>query len=182
MVSQFGVVHAWRMRDPSERRAIPRDEYEAIDADLAHAKALLKAALEDASDKMRGWSDLAEKASISTSIQPLVRRVADLERRLSAVAPAERNASERPLDEILADAWANADVFRLEIWDQDRFIEEMPHPDGPADIRAIAANLRAAGRAGELRLIQGDPGSADERIVAIHLLVGAAPDDARLNG
>jgi hypothetical protein len=162
------------MRDPSQRRTIPRGEYEAIEADLTHAKALLKAALEDASDKMRGWSDLAEKASISTSIQPLVRRVADLERQLGAVTPDENATVERPIDEIIADAWANADVFRLEIWDRDHFVEAIPHPDGPADLAAIAEALRSAGRMGELRLLKGEPHAAEERIVAIYLLAPTA--------
>lgn len=165
------------MRSETGKRAIPRSDYEALDADLAHAKALLKAALDDASDKMRGWSDLAEKASITTSIQPLVRRVADLERQFDAVTPDENARIVRPIDEILADAWAGADVFRLEIWDDDRFVEEIPHPDGPADLRAIAQELRAASRAGELRLMKGEPGSPAERPVAIYLLSPLTNDD-----
>lgn len=176
MVSQIVLVHASPMHGMREKRAIPLDEYEALEADLSHAKALLKAALDDASDKMRGWSDLAEKASITTSIQPLVRRVADLERQLDAVTPDENAEIERPIDDILADAWANAGVFRLEIWDDDQFVEAIPHPDGPADIKAIAEHLRAAGRAGELRLMKGEPGSPDERPMAIYLLAPA--DDA----
>jgi hypothetical protein len=169
------------MRSETGKRVIPRGEYEALDADLAHAKALLKAALDDASDKMRGWSDLAEKASITTSIQPLVRRVADLERQLGAVTPDENAETQRPIDEILADAWANADIFRLEIWDDDRFVEAIPHPDGPADLKAIAEKLRAAGRMGELRLMKGERGSPDERIVAIYLLTPKSSDDSNIS-
>jgi hypothetical protein len=80
------------MAPPERRQPISRDEFASLERDLADATARLDSALADANDVMRGWSDLAAKASYADSIGQLRSRVDHLTRRLEAVYVPEEEA------------------------------------------------------------------------------------------
>lgn len=167
------------MASTDGKHPIPRTRYDALVADLAALEAQYRAALEDGDQVMRGWSDVAAKASFASSIQPLAKQIAERRAYLTTVYADDGTAtpriSELSVDEIVAEARRNADVFRHELWEHDTRVAELPLPEGPIDPEEVAARLRAEGTAGELRVFKGAPGSPGERCVAVYLLARRQP-------
>ena len=161
------------MHRAAGQRGIRRSEYDALVADLARAEDRLRAALEDAAEDMRGWSDIAEKAAFAASIEPLSWHVAMVKSSLATVFPVDdQQFKQQEFDEFTARLKANADVFRLEVWDGGQFVREVPWEAGPCDPQAISTQIRATGVVGELRLIKGERGSPRERCLSVYPLSG----------
>jgi hypothetical protein len=128
---------------------------------------------------MRGWSDIAEKAAFAESMASLQRRVVVLKSSLEAVFPEDdaelfeayrRAKQQQEIDEIVARALANADVYRLEVWEDGQFVRQVLFEAGPCDPEAVAKQLKDEGVVGALRVIRGERGSPEERCVSEHPL------------
>jgi hypothetical protein len=143
--------------------------------DLARAEDRRVKALEDGAEDMRGWSDIAEKAAFAEAMASLQQRVVKLKSSLEAVFPEDdpellaeyqRAKQQQEIDEIVARALANADVYRLEVWEDGQVTRQIPIEEGPCDPEAIARQFRDEGVVGALRVIRGERGSPQERCVA----------------
>lgn len=163
------------MHDLILKRPISRTEYDALTDDLARAENRLQKALEDGAEEMRGWSDIAAKAAFAEAMASLQLRVVKVKASLDTVFPDDdaelvahyqRAKHQKEIDAIVARAVANADVYRLEVWDNGRLTRQIATEDGPTDPTAIAQHLRGDGVRGTLRVIRGERGSSDERCVA----------------
>jgi hypothetical protein len=160
------------------RRPVSWEYYQELLSEVERAQRQYDLALEEASETMRGWSDIAAKASYAGSMQALARTLQLAKSRLDAVTPIDerdagaptRRNGKAPIDEIIATALARADLFTLELWRDDALVRLIPDVAGPLDPKAEVERLSDAGEMGELRLIQGSRGSADERCAAIYLL------------
>jgi transcription elongation factor GreA len=74
---------------PASKQPVSLETYAALEEQLADAQDRLSAALDDADDIMRGWSDHAEKASYAASIDQLRSRAEYLTHRLQSVYPSD---------------------------------------------------------------------------------------------
>ena len=77
------------MDNPGSKQPVSVETFAALEEQLADAQDRLRAALDDADDIMRGWSDHAEKASYAASIDQLRSRVEYLSHRLQTVYPSD---------------------------------------------------------------------------------------------
>lgn len=132
-----------------------------------------------------GWGgDRASRAAIQAMIEPLIARREELEARLARMIPVDAGdlfpvaiGAPNAVDALLAAAQRDAALFRFELWQNDRPLRRVPMPPGPVIASEVAAQLRAEGVAGQLRLIRQGlaSGSLEEVVFLTNLADAPAP-------